>query len=55
MAQMRGVHIETLHNPVRYSGAQIEQACSLAAALKRGRLMLCEPPAGDARERDEAG
>lgn len=55
MAQIPGVHVETLHNPVHYSGAQIENACRLAGALKRGRLVLCERPAGDMRERDETG
>jgi hypothetical protein len=39
-----GVHIETLHNPTRYSYAQIEQACSLAALLNRGKFVLVEPP-----------
>ncbi len=39
-----GVHIETLHNPTRYSFAQIERACSLAALLNRGRFVLVEPP-----------
>jgi hypothetical protein len=42
--QMQGVHIETLHNPTRYSYAQIEKACSLAALLNRGKLVLVEPP-----------
>ena len=27
-----GVHIETIHNPIRYTYAQIEQACRVAAA-----------------------
>jgi hypothetical protein len=39
-----GVHIETLHNPIRYTYAQIEQACKIAAALGRGKLILAEPP-----------
>jgi hypothetical protein len=25
-----GVHIETIHNPIRYTYAQIEQACKIA-------------------------
>ena len=29
--QIPGVHIETLHNPTRYSYSQIEKACTLAA------------------------
>jgi hypothetical protein len=41
---MPGVHIETLHNPVRYTYAQIEQACKVAALLSRGKLVLVEPP-----------
>ncbi len=39
-----GVHIETLHNPIRYTYAQIEQACKIAAALGRGKLILAESP-----------
>ena len=42
--QISGVHIETLHNPIRYSYAQIEQACTLAAILNRGKFVLVEPP-----------
>ena len=42
--QIPGVHIETLHNPVRYTYAQIEQACKIAAALGRGKLILAEAP-----------
>jgi hypothetical protein len=42
--QIPGVHIETLHNPTRYSFAQIEKACSIAALLNRGKLVLVEPP-----------
>jgi hypothetical protein len=42
--QIPGVHIETLHNPTRYSYAQIERACTLAALLGRGKLVLVEPP-----------
>jgi len=39
-----GVHIETLHNPVKYTYAQIEKACALAQVLNRGKLVLVEPP-----------
>jgi hypothetical protein len=42
--QIPGVHIETLHNPTRYSFSQIERACALAALLNRGKLVLVEPP-----------
>ena len=42
--QIPGVHIETLHNPVRYTYAQIEQACAIAQMLNRGKLVLVEPP-----------
>jgi hypothetical protein len=38
------VHIETLGNPERYSRAQIALAFRVALALKRRRLVLCEPP-----------
>ena len=41
---MPGVHIETLHDPTRYTHVQIEQACALAAMLNRGKLVLVEPP-----------
>ena len=34
--QIPGVHIETLHNPVRYTYAQIEKACAIAQMLNRG-------------------
>jgi hypothetical protein len=46
LMQIPGVHIETLHNPTRYSYAQIEKACTLAALLNRGKLVLVEPPRG---------
>ena len=39
-----GVHLETLHNPVRYTQAQVEFAVSVASFLHRGRFVLCEPP-----------
>jgi hypothetical protein len=39
-----GVHIETLHNPARYTYAQIETACAVAGLLRRGKLLLVEPP-----------
>jgi hypothetical protein len=42
--QIPGVHIETLHNPVRYTYAQIERACAIAQLLNRGKLVLIEPP-----------
>ena len=38
--QIPGVHIETLHNPVRYTYAQIEKACAIAQMLNRGKLVL---------------
>ena len=42
--QIPGVHIETLHNPVRYTYSQIEKACAIAQMLNRGKLVLVEPP-----------
>ena len=39
-----GVHIETIHNPVRYTYEQIEEACKVAAGLGRGKLVLAEAP-----------
>jgi hypothetical protein len=47
MAQIPGVHIETLHNPVRYTYQQIENACAIAQMLNRGKLVICIPPARD--------
>jgi hypothetical protein len=41
---IRGVHIETLHNPTRYTYAQIEKACAMAQMLNRGKFVLVEPP-----------
>jgi hypothetical protein len=40
----RGVHIETLHNPARYTYAQIETACAIAQLLRRGKFILVEVP-----------
>jgi hypothetical protein len=42
--QIPGVQIETLHNPVQYTYAQIEKACAIAQMLNRGKLVLVEPP-----------
>lgn len=42
--QIPGVHIETMHNPVMYTYAQIEKACAIAGLLNRGKLVLVEPP-----------
>ena len=42
--QIPSVHIETLHNPCRYTYAQIERACGLAMLLGRGKLVLVESP-----------
>jgi hypothetical protein len=39
-----GVHIETIHNPCRYTYAQIEKACKVAKLLARGKLVLVEAP-----------
>lgn len=44
MTPIPGVHIETLHNPARYTYAQIERACFIASVLDRGKLVLVEPP-----------
>ena len=40
--QMPGVHIESIHNPRRYTNAQIDRGCAIAQRL--GRLVLVEPP-----------
>jgi hypothetical protein len=42
--QIPGVHIETLHNPTRYTYGQIERATAIASALNRGKLVLVEAP-----------
>jgi hypothetical protein len=47
---MPGVHIETLHEPTRYSAMQIEKACTLATVLNRGKLVLVEPPSRPAAQ-----
>lgn len=39
-----GAHVETLHDPKRYTSAQIDLACAVAHLLKRGKFVLCEPP-----------
>ncbi len=43
-----GVRIETLLRPELYTPEQLEVACLIAAALDRGKLILLEPPRGDA-------
>lgn len=39
-----GVHIKTLHNPGRYTDAQLDLACAIARLLARGKLVLLESP-----------
>jgi hypothetical protein len=48
---IKGVHIETLCPPTRYSQEEIERACQVAWWLQRGKLTLCVPPDCD----DEPG
>ena len=38
------VHIETIHEPNRYTHGQIERACTIAQLLGRGKLVLVEAP-----------
>lgn len=40
-----GAAIETLQNPLYYADWQIEQACAIAHALHRGKLIVCIKPA----------
>jgi hypothetical protein len=47
MAQIPGVHVETLHKPTAYSLEQIELACKVAFHMNRGKLILCDTPAED--------
>jgi hypothetical protein len=42
--QIPGAHIVTLHNPTRYTSAQIDRAVAVAHHLRRGQFVLCEPP-----------
>jgi hypothetical protein len=42
--QLPSVHVETLHDPGRYTYAQIETACVIAQLLNRGKFVLVEPP-----------
>ncbi len=39
-----GAHIETLHNPVRYTSDQLDRACAVAQLMSRGKFVLCEVP-----------
>jgi hypothetical protein len=43
-----GVHIETLHDPIRYTYAEIDLAWTVAQFLNRGRLVLVAPPKASA-------
>ncbi len=47
MTQIPGVHIETLHNPVRYTYAQIEEACAIAELLNRDAAQPTETNTAD--------
>jgi hypothetical protein len=38
------VHVETIQPACRYPWAQLTQACTIAQALNRGKLVLAEPP-----------
>jgi hypothetical protein len=40
----RPVHIETIHEPKRYTHSQIERARTIAQLLGRGKLVLAESP-----------
>jgi len=42
--QIPGAHIVTLHNPVRYTVAQIDRATAVAHLIGRGQFVLCEVP-----------
>lgn len=39
-----GVWIETLGNPHRYSGRQLDEAALVAWYMNRGRFVYCLPP-----------
>ncbi|HEY6695316.1 MAG TPA: hypothetical protein VI006_20860 [Solirubrobacteraceae bacterium] len=38
------LHIETIHEPDRYTRAQLRRACAIAQLLGRGKLVLVETP-----------
>ena len=40
----RQIHIETIHEPNRYTPGQIERACAIAQLLGRGKFVLAEAP-----------
>jgi hypothetical protein len=40
----RPVHIETIHEPDRYTHGQIERARTIAQLLGRGNFVLLEAP-----------
>jgi hypothetical protein len=42
--QMPGVHVETIHNPRRYTCAQIDSACGIAQKARPRQAGLFEPP-----------
>jgi hypothetical protein len=41
------IHIETIHDPNRYTYAQIEGARTIAQLLARGKLVLVEAPGNE--------
>jgi len=41
---MSPVQVETLFNPSQYSAEQLKRACRIAELLRRGKLVLAEPP-----------
>lgn len=46
MAQIPGVHVETLGKPSSYSQLEIELMCKVAAAMNRGKLVVTAAPRG---------
>jgi hypothetical protein len=44
MTSIPGVHVETIHNPIRYTTAQIDKAVGIAHLLHRGKFVLTEDP-----------
>lgn len=44
MPSIRGCNIQTIHNPARYTVAQIDKAAAVAHLLQRGAFVLTEPP-----------
>jgi hypothetical protein len=41
---IKGVMIETLAKPQKYTAEQLDRAVAIAYAINRGKFLLCEEP-----------